>query len=153
MIRKLALTVALSTLALPAAAQSTFERFEAAAVSMNRMTNDALLAEIPSLEGNLPAPEWDDGLRAAYTCMYDSYVADVGEDAMLAMVIAMESAVETVTNDQVLQGGFAGETPEGLGEERAVEIVRQCRVVEAFTDRMVASGATNILTQEPQWRP
>jgi len=150
MIRKLALTVALSTLALPAAAQSTFERFEAAAVSMNRVTNDALLAEIPSLEGNLPAPEWDDGLRAAYTCMYDGYVADVGEDAMLAMVAAMEDALETVTGDQALQGGFASPNPDGLSDERAVEIVRQCRVVEAFTDRMVASGAMEIMTQEQQ---
>lgn len=148
MIRPIALASALAAMALPAAAQSTLERLEAVSVAMNGMMNDAFVAQIPALEGNLPDPAWDDTLRTAYTCMHDAYVERAGEDAVAEMVTQMEASLETLTAEQMLQGEVAVDNPEGITDAQAQEIVMGCGLMEAFMTRMAASGAMGIMMQQ-----
>lgn len=148
MIRRLALTATLMATALPAAAQSTFERFEVVTVAMNALSNTALVMEIPALEGRMPAPEWDDGLRVAYTCMYDAYITQAGAPAVDAMVATMESRMETMTAADILENGATAASPEGMSDNDALNIVAECEVVDAFMARLDASGAMEILMQE-----
>ncbi|GAB5448728.1 hypothetical protein [Gymnodinialimonas sp.] len=143
-----ALATAVTFLALPVAAQSTFERLEAVAVTMNGMMFDAMVAQTPALEGNMPSAEWSDGLRTAYQCMYDGFVDRVGEPAMADMVSQMEAQLDTITAEEVLMGGGDIENPEGLTDEQAQEIVANCGMMDAFMAHMSASGALQILMQD-----
>lgn len=148
MIRTALLSAALAAVALPAAAQSTFERLEALSVTMNAMMFDAMVAQTPALEGNMPTAEWSDDLRAAYQCMYDGFEARVGEPAMARMVTQMEAQVATLTPEQVMTGGNSIENPAGLSDEQAAEIVAGCGMMEAFMSHLSSSGALQILMQD-----
>ncbi|ABD53841.1 hypothetical protein [Jannaschia sp. CCS1] len=148
MIRATALAATLMSLALPVSAQSTFERLEAVAVTMNGMMFDAMVAQTPALEGNMPTAEWSDGLRTAYQCMYDGFLERAGEPAMAEMVTAMEDQLATVTPEEILNGGAEIENPEGLSDEQAAEIVAGCGMMEAFMTHMSSSGALQILMQD-----
>ncbi|MBF9043330.1 hypothetical protein HKCCE4037_08330 [Rhodobacterales bacterium HKCCE4037] len=148
MIRALAIGTALALLPLAASAQSTFERFEAVAVAMNGMMNEAFIAEIPALEGNLPDPEWDEPMREAYTCMYDGYVERVGEEPVAEMVTQMEVMLETMDPAELLDGGAAVENPDGISDEEALEIVEGCNLMAVFMARMAESGAMQIMMQQ-----
>lgn len=149
MIRAALLAAALvAATALPCAAQSTFERLEAVAVAMNEMTFGAMVESTPALEGNMPSPEWSDDLRTAYTCMYDGYVAEVGDAAVADMVSAMETLLETTTPQELLQGGASVENPEGITDEQALEIVGGCGMMEAFMAHMTESGAMQIMMEQ-----
>lgn len=148
MIRAATLTAALVLFTLPATAQSAMERLEAVSVTMNGLMNDAFEAEIPALAGNMPDPAWDDTLRAAYTCMYDGYVDRAGEAAVSDMIGEMEASLETLTADQLLQGGVAVQNPEGITDEEALQIVGDCGLMEAFMTRMANSGAMGIMMQQ-----
>lgn len=148
MIRATAFATALTLFALPASAQSTFERLEALTVTMNGMMFDAMIAQTPALEGNMPSVEWSDDLRAAYVCMYDGFEAQVGAPAMAAMVTEMEQQLETLTPEQVLNGGADVENPAGLSDAQAAEIVADCGMMDAFMTHMSSSGALQILMQD-----
>ncbi|OAN84988.1 hypothetical protein A8B78_05650 [Jannaschia sp. EhC01] len=148
MIRSTLLATAFVSVALPAAAQSTFERLEAVAVTINGMMFDTMVAQTPALEGNMPSAEWSDGLRAAYTCMYDGFVAEVGEPAMEAMVASMEAQLDTITPEEVMNGGADIDNPEGLSDAQAAEIVADCGMMEAFMTHMSSTGALQILMQD-----
>lgn len=153
MMRAMALAVALtapalSLMALPASAQSTFERLETVAVTINGMMFDAMVEQTPALEGNMPTAEWSDGLRTAYQCMFDGFVEAAGEPAVAEMVTAMEDQLETITPEEIMTGGGDIENPEGLSDEQAAEIVGNCGMMEAFMGHMAASGALEILMQD-----
>ncbi|MEX3016555.1 hypothetical protein [Gymnodinialimonas hymeniacidonis] len=148
MIRAIAIGAAIALLPLAASAQSTFERFENVAESMNAMMNDAFVAEIPALEGNLPDPEWDEPMRTAYTCMYDGYVERVGEEPVADMVTDMEEMLETIDPAVLIEGGAAVENPEGISDDEALQIVTECGLMDVFMARMAESGAMQILMQQ-----
>ncbi|MEJ6390613.1 hypothetical protein [Gymnodinialimonas ulvae] len=148
MMRAVALGICLAGLPLGASAQSTFERFETVAVAMNALMNEALVAEIPALEGNLPDPEWDAPMRTAYTCMYDGYVARVGEAPVAEMITGMEDMLASISPMEMLQGGGAVENPDGISDADALEIVDGCNLMDVFTARMTESGAMEIMMQQ-----
>ncbi len=148
MIRACIVAVTLAASTLPASAQSTLERLEAVAVSMNSMIFEAMVNQTPALEGNMPSPEWSEDLRIAYTCMHDAYVAAVGEDAVADMVTAMEETLATTTPAELLDGGGGVENPAGLTDEQAIEIVGDCGMMEAFMAHMTNSGAMQILMEQ-----
>lgn len=148
MIRCTALAAALAIAALPASAQSTFERLEAVAVAMNTMMFDQMVAQTPALEGNMPSAAWSDDLRTAYACMYDGFVDRAGEDAVADMVTEMEAQLATISPEEVMTGGGDVENPEGLSDEQAAEIVASCNMMEAFMAHMSSSGALQILMQD-----
>lgn len=126
---------------------STFERFEATTVAMTERLYAALVAQIPALEGNLPAADWDAPMREAYTCMYDAYVAEAGEDAVGGMVAEFEALRGTITDAELLDGRATVQNPDGMSDERALEIVTDCRVMVVFIQRMAESGAAEIMMQ------
>ena len=148
MIRAFAIGAALALLPMTVSAQSTLDRLEAVAVTMNGMMNEAMIADIPALEGHLPDPEWDEPMRTAYTCMHDAYVERVGEAPVAEMVSSMEEMLETIEPAELLQGGGAVENPEGISDEEALEIVDGCNLMSVFMQRMAASGAMEILMQQ-----
>ncbi len=148
MIRPLAIGAALALLPLTASAQSTFDRFQAVAEAMNAMMNDAFVAEIPALEGNLPDPEWDEPMLAAYSCMYDGYVGRVGEEPVADMVTEMEEMLETIDPVVLIEGGAAVENPAGISDDEALQIVTDCGLMEVYMARMAESGAMQILMQQ-----
>ncbi|MEJ6392515.1 hypothetical protein V8J82_04555 [Gymnodinialimonas sp. 2305UL16-5] len=134
--------------AAPLHAQSDFERFEVVTEAMNALMNQAFIQVAPDLEGRMPAPEWDEPLRAAYRCMYDGFVDEVGEAPVGDMITAMENSLPDLTPQDMLGGENPVDNPEGLSDERALEIVSDCQVMEVFEQRMVESGAMEILTQQ-----
>ena len=145
----LALTApALIALSLPVSAQSTFERMETVSETMGALMNEAFVAQIPALEGNMPDPEWDDTLRDAYRCVYDRYVGLAGEDAVETMVTQMEEMVNTVDPASLIDGTAPLEQPEGVTDEDGIAIVSECGVMEVFMTRMAESGAMGIMMQQ-----
>ena len=150
MTRTILLAITLITLGLPASAQSMFERMEAATVAMNTMMFDAMVAQTPALEGHMPSAEWSDGLRAAYTCMFDGFEAEVGAAAMEPMVADFEAQLETITPEEILAGGADIANPEGLTDARADQIVAGCGMMEAFMTHLSSTGALQILMQDEQ---
>jgi len=149
MIRSLAFVApALVALSLPAAAQSTFERMETVSEAMGALMNEAFVAQIPALEGNMPDPEWDEPMRDAYRCVYDRYVEAAGEDAVAEMVTQMEEMVETIDPVSLIEGTAPLEQPEGITDENGIAIVTECGIMEIFMARMAESGAMGILMQQ-----
>ncbi len=148
MIRATLLSAALLMVALPAAAQSTFDRFETVVVTMNGMMFQGMINETPALEGNMPATEWSDDLRTAYTCMYDGFVDAVGAPAVVEMVDTMEATLASATPEDILGGGGAVENPIGLTDEQALEIVGGCNLMDAFMEHLSSSGALQILMEQ-----
>lgn len=148
MMRSTVLAAILVIAAVPANAQSSFERLEAVAVAMNTMMFDQMVEQTPALEGNMPSPEWSDDLRTAYSCMYDGFVDRTGEPAVAEMVTQMEAQLATITPEEVMTGGGDIENPEGLSDDQAAEIVASCGMMEAFMTHMSSSGALQILMQD-----
>lgn len=148
MIRAAALTASLLLIALPATAQSTFERLETLAVTMNQMMFDEMVARTPALEGNMPSAEWSDDLRAAYRCMFDAFQSESSPEAMDTMVTAMEVQLEALTPAEVLAGAAEVENPEGISDARADQIIGSCGMMEAFTAHIASSGALQILMED-----
>lgn len=144
-----ALTAALVLAALPATAQSTLDRLETVSVAMNGMMNEAFVAQIPSLEGNMPDPAWDAPMRTAYTCMHDAYVDRAGEAAVSDMIGQMEASLDTLTAEQLLQGDISVDNPAGITDAEAQRIVTECGLMDVFMARMASSGAMEIMMQQP----
>ncbi|QXT39373.1 hypothetical protein [Gymnodinialimonas ceratoperidinii] len=151
MLRATALALPLSALALlPAHAQSSFERLEAVATTINGMMFDAMVEQTPALEGNMPSAEWSEGLRAAYTCMYDGFVAQAGEPAVSEMVTEMENRLETLTTEEVMNGDVEVGNPGDMTDDEVGAIVAECGMMDAFMAHLAQSGALQIMMQADQ---
>lgn len=151
MLRATALALPLSAMALlPVHAQSSFERLEAVATTINGMMFDAMVEQTPALEGNMPTAEWSDGLRAAYSCMYDGFVAAAGEPAVAEMVTEMETRLETLTTEEVMNGSVDVGNPGGMTDDEVGAIVAECGMMDAFMAHLAESGALQIMMQADQ---
>ncbi|WP_341863874.1 hypothetical protein [Gymnodinialimonas sp. 57CJ19] len=150
MIRTAPLALALAVSALPAQAQSTFERYEAVTVTMNAMTFEAMVAQTPALEGHMPSAELSDDLQAAYSCMFDGFVDLAGDAAVTQMVTEMEAHLATLTPAEVLAGSANVVRLEGVSDDQTTAIVMGCNTVEAFMAHLSSTGALQILMQADQ---
>jgi hypothetical protein len=112
--------------------------------------NEAMIAELPALEGNMPDPAWDDPMRAAYGCMLDGYIEVSGEDAVDAMLDDMEAVMQTATAETIMSGemGNAVQLPEGLSEAQAQSLLQSCGVMEIIMARMAESGAMQVMMDQ-----
>jgi hypothetical protein len=137
---------------LPALAQSQLDRMEVLSEQAAVLMNEALVSQIPALEGNLPSPEWDDRMRTAYACMMDGYVDTVGEDGVDDMLDQMETALDGATVDTLLSGemGQGIDMPEGMTDAQAQALMGSCGVMEVMMARMAESGAMGIMMQQQQ---
>jgi hypothetical protein len=144
---------ALSALVLgagPVAAQSQLERMEVLSEQAGALMNEAMIAQVPALEGNMPDPAWDEPMRVAYGCVLDGYVAASGEAAVDRMLDEMEAMMETATAEALMSGemGEAMQLPEGLTEAQAQGLMQDCGVMEVMMARMAASGAMQIMMEQ-----
>jgi hypothetical protein len=137
---------------LPAAAQSQLDRMEAVSERANALMNEAMIAEIPALEGNMPDPAWDEPMRNAYVCILDGYVSASSETAVDAMLDRMEAMMETATVDSILNGEMAEDAvlPEGVDETEARAVMMDCGLMELMMARMAESRAMGVMMQQSQ---
>jgi hypothetical protein len=148
------LTVAVVTAALlaplPAAAQSQLERMEVLSEQANALMNEAMIAQVPALEGNMPDPAWDEPMRAAYTCVLDGYVEVSGEAAVDDMLEEMEVVMETATAESIMSGEMAEglQLPDGMSEAQAQTLMQTCGVMEVIMARMAESGAMQVMMDQ-----
>jgi hypothetical protein len=135
---------------LPAAAQSQLDRMEALSEQANALMNEAMIAEMPALAGNMPDPAWDAPMRAAYGCMLDGYVEVSGSAAVDRMLDEMEVAMATATAADIMSGemGQSVQLPEGLSEAQAQSLMQSCGVMEQIMARMAESGAMQIMMEQ-----
>lgn len=143
----LALLVAASLAPLPALAQSQLDRMQALSEQANALMNEALIAQYPQLDGNLPAPEWDDRLRAAYGCVIDAYLQETDAAAVDAMLDQAETAMQGATAETLMSGQMEGmiDPPAGMTEQQAQALMGSCGVIEVMMTRMAESGAMQIM--------
>lgn len=148
--RALTLAAALGLAALPALAQSQLDRMQVVSEQANALMNEAMIAEFPELEGNMPDPAWDEPMRTAYACILDGYVAASSEGAVDDMLTRMEGLMETATVETILNGGMAEDAmlPEGVDEMQAQAILGSCGLMELMMARMAESGAMTVMMQQ-----
>jgi hypothetical protein len=147
-----ALLAAAMLVPLPALAQSQLDRMEVLSERANALMNEALVRQIPALEGNLPGPEWDERTRTAYACMLDGYVAAVGEDGVDGMLAQMEATLEGATAQQLMNGELdqGVDMPDGMTEAQTQALLGSCGVMEVMMARMAESGAMSVMMQQQQ---
>lgn len=135
---------------LPALAQSQLDRMEVLSEQANALMNEALVMQIPALEGNLPGPEWDERTRVAYACMLDGYVAAVGEDGVEEMLAQMEAALDGASAEQLVNGELDQgiDMPDGMTEAQTQTLLNSCGVMEVMMARMAESGAMSVMMQQ-----
>jgi len=140
----------LSAVSLPAKADTQLDRFEALSEQVTTVMNEAMILEVPALEGNLPTADWDDEMRGAFTCVLEDYRAAVGDDAINTMLDEMEATLPDMTAEAMMSGEMNErfDLPDGLTEARAAEIVRNCGVMTLYMTRMMDSGAAEILAAQ-----
>ncbi|MHA7885750.1 hypothetical protein [Roseicyclus sp.] len=152
--RALTVTVTLAAVAasLPvtAAAQSQLERMEVLSERASALMNEAMIAQLPALEGNMPDPAWDDPMRAAYGCVLEGYVQASGEAAVDTMLDEMDAMMETATAETLMSGAFGDgvQLPEGMSEVQAQALMQDCGVMEIIMARMAESGAMQVMMDQ-----
>lgn len=152
MTRTLTLAAVLGLAALPAAAQSQLDRMQAVSEQANALMNEAMILEIPALDGNMPDPAWDEPMRTAYACILDGYVAASSESAVDGMLDTMEALLETATAQSILNGEMSEDAmlPEGVDEAEAQAVLSGCGLMELMMARMAESGAMAVMMQQSQ---
>jgi hypothetical protein len=118
----------------------------------NALMTEAMIVEIPALEGNMPDSAWDEPMRTAYACILDGYTAASSEAAVDDMLDEMEALMETATVDSILNGEMAEDAmlPEGVDEAEAQAILSGCGLMELMMTRMAESGAMTVMMQQSQ---
>jgi hypothetical protein len=140
---------ALIALPLPAAAQSQLDRMEVLSERANALMNEAMIAQAPQLDGQMPSPEWDDALRAAFGCVLDGYRSDVGDEGVDVMLDQMETTLDGATAEDLMNGTMNErvDLPEGITPERGTELMTSCGVMEIYMTRMMESGVVEAMSQ------
>lgn len=135
---------------LPAAAQSQLERMEVLSEQASALMNEAMIAQVPALEGNMPDPAWDEPMRAAYACVLEGYIDASSEAAVDGMLDDMEAMLETATAETLMSGetGESVQLPDGMSEEQAQGLMQSCGVMEVIMARMAASGAMQVMMDQ-----
>ncbi|MEE4117901.1 MAG: hypothetical protein V2I65_02685 [Paracoccaceae bacterium] len=135
---------------LPAAAQSQLERMEVLSEQVSALMNEAMIAQVPALQGNMPDPAWDEPMRTAYACVLDGYVDASSEAAVDGMLDEMEAMLETATAETLMSGetGQSVQLPDGMSEEQAQGLMQSCGVMEVIMARMAASGAMQVMMDQ-----
>ena len=150
--RALILAAGFGLAALPVAAQSQLDRMQVVSERANALMNEAMIVEIPELDGNMPDPAWDEPMRTAYACILDGYVAASSEGAVDDMLTRMETLLETATVDSILNGEMSEDAmlPEGVDETEAQAVLSGCGLMELMMTRMAESGAMTVMMQQSQ---
>jgi hypothetical protein len=159
------LILATAILLFPASAfaETQLERFEALSDQMNVVMLDMFANEIEQAGGDATAlreldgmmPPWNNEIRIAAECMLDAYAGETSSDEVDAMFDRMDAVMpslsEMTMTEATEQGALDSLTPEGLTDERMIEINGECGMMElqiqasqqsGFVEAMMAASAT-----------
>jgi len=150
---------------LPAAAfaETQLERFEAVSDKISVVMIEMFSNEIEQAGGDASAlrelgglmPQWTDEIREAASCILDDYVAETSSEAVDEMLSEMEKTLPTLAamtmTEATDNGALEGLTPQGITDERMMEISSECGMIDlqikasqesGFMEAMMAAGST-----------
>ncbi|MEJ8561469.1 hypothetical protein QTO30_09750 [Yoonia sp. GPGPB17] len=160
---RLTLATAICLLPITVSAETQLERFEALSDKMNVVMIDMMANEIEQQGGDATAlraldgmvPPWTDEIRAAAGCILDTYIDETSAsdvDDMLTEMDAMLPTLSSMTMTEATDNGvFDAMTPDGITDERMLEINGACGMMElqieasknsGFMEAMMAAGST-----------
>lgn len=161
--RKTVFAIALAMIPTAGFAQSQLDRMEtvsetmteALAVMMVRQM-EANGADAAPLMDVLPDMAWDAEMREAGRCILDRYSEIVGDDGVESMLTKMEAF--TAEFEALRERGGSiddmpepdGMMPEGLTEQRSMEITQACGMMELQMRRMDESGFSDAMMNAAQ---
>lgn len=141
--------------ATPALAQDAFERFEELSEASNNLMLNAMVesavaqgAARDELAAALPVFEWNDAIREAGLCTYEALLAEVGDDGidqMLNTLAEFIASVEGQSLEEIANANAEMEMPDGLTEERSIEITQSCGMIAAQTAWMADTGFLDVM--------
>ena len=120
--------------------QSELDQFEEIGESMATKMNQLFVAQQPGLADVLPKVEWDDEFRAAAKCVLDTYRSEAGDEYIAQLLVKGKAFV---SSDPKTFSDFekaADFLPDGISDERHVEISAECKMTELTIKRMDESG-------------
>ncbi|WP_296420062.1 hypothetical protein [Pseudooctadecabacter sp.] len=141
---------ALITLPTATLADDQLDRMEDVSEQANILMMTMMTAEVnmdPDTKAEIIATaqesmQWDDPMRAAGECMLDSYRDEVGDDGVDELLTNMEqmivemSAISSIDDMEEMPNVM----PEGLTEEKSMEITRACGMIDLQVAKMSESG-------------
>lgn len=140
-----------ATLTLPvvAEAQTRLDRIEIMSMQLSMLTQGFVIQQAPELMSSLPPIVWSPDTREAYECVIEAYEADVGGDAVDAMLDEMEAAVPTTPLDELVRNSIEIQVgvPEGMTEDRADAIAARCGIDAINEDRMLDEATMEALLE------
>ncbi len=144
-----ALAAALTLAATAAPADDRLARFETLSEESTALMLDALVgmavaegADPARLDGALPVFEWTDPYRDAGACMLTAYDAQIGADGTDALLARMETFLAAAEGKTLTEIAAMSDTllPEGLSEDRSIEISQECGMMDLQVVWMEESG-------------
>ena len=160
---RLIISTAIFLLPAAAFAETQLERFEALSDQMNTVMIEMFSNEIEQAGGDASAlreldgmmPPWTDEIRTAASCILDDYVAETSAGAVDEMLSEMEEILPTLATMTMTEatdsGALEGLTPQGISDERMMEINSGCGMMDlqikasqesGFMEAMMAAGST-----------
>jgi len=126
-------------------AQTELEQFEEIAEAMSTKMNQIFLSKDPSLKSVLPAVEWDDEFRSAAECALDKYRSEGGDDFVAQMLKNGKQFVSTeITEFEDIEKALDF-MPDGISDQRQIEISQECGLTQLTLKRMEDSGFAEAL--------
>lgn len=108
----------------------------AAEVQMDTETQTELIASAAE------QMQWDAPMRAAGECMLDGYRGDIGADGLDELLTNMETMIADMAEMTSLDDfeTLGDVMPDGMTEERSMEITRDCGMLDLQMAKMSESG-------------
>ena len=126
-------------------AQTELEEFEEIAETMSAKMNQIFVTQRPALVDVLPDVEWDEEFRTAGRCMLKAYRAEGGDEFVTEMLLKGREFAETELNDFSDFQKAADFMPDGISDERQIDISRECGMTALTIKRMEESGLSDAL--------
>lgn len=144
-------------------AETQIERFESLAADVNSVMVGMMANEVEEQGGDGSALRnidsmfgpWTPEIRAAAQCVLDSYEEEIGSDGIDAMLDSMEQTLPKMADLSMTAAEEMGlmddMTPEGISEERTIEISQSCNMIAlqmeagsqtGFMEAMMEAGST-----------
>jgi len=126
-------------------AQTELEEFEELAETMSTKMNQIFVAQQPALADVLPDVEWDEEFRTAGRCMLKAYRAEGGDEFVSEMLSKGREFAETELKDFSDFQKAADFMPDGISDQRQIDISQECGMTALTIKRMEESGLTQAL--------
>jgi hypothetical protein len=153
--KRILLSASIALLPTLAFADSQLDRLEDVSESMNDIMFDMMIREAVNegadpepLRAAVPDTSWDKPMRDAGQCMLDKLIEASSEAAVDQMLGEMEAALPKLENMSLeTMGDELDFLPEGISDDRSLEINSECGLADVMMDRMEQSGFTEAMMQ------